>query len=95
MLYTLLQSPWQCDLDSLLLLLCEGDDLLLLQDGVTAALTGSQMLNKLIASPATVWVLEDDVVARGLAAQISSSFARLDYTGFVALTEKHQQHVAW
>jgi tRNA 2-thiouridine synthesizing protein B len=95
MLYTLLQSPWQCDLDSLLLLLQEGDDLLLLQDGVTAALANSQMLEKLASSPATLWVLEEDVVARGLVAQISTKVARLDYTGFVALTAKHQQQVAW
>lgn len=95
MLYTLLQSPWQCDLDSLLLLLQEGDDLLLLQDGVSAALAGSQMLIKLSASPATLWVLEEDVAARGLIEQISTKVARLDYTGFVAMTAKHPQQVAW
>ncbi|MFJ5161870.1 sulfurtransferase complex subunit TusB [Pantoea sp. NPDC088449] len=95
MLFTLLQSPWQCDIDSLLLLLQEGDDLLLLQDGVTAALAGSQMLVKLNATPAMLWVLEEDVVARGLVEQISTKVARLDYTGFVALTAKHQQQVAW
>jgi len=95
MLYTLFQSPWQCDLDSLLLLLQEGDDLLLLQDGVSAALAGSQMLIKLSASPATLWVLEEDVGARGLDEQISTNVARLDYTGFVAMTAKHPQQVAW
>ncbi len=95
MLYTLLQSPWQCDMESLLLLLQEGDDLLLLQDGVTAALEGSQMYIKLSASPATLWVLQEDVAARGLGAQISTKVARLDYTGFVAMTAKHQQQVAW
>lgn len=95
MLYTLLQSPWQCDLDSLLLLLNEGDDLLLLQDGVTAAIVNSQMLEKLSTSPATLWVLAEDVAARGLIEQISTKVARLDYTGFVALTAKHQQQVAW
>jgi tRNA 2-thiouridine synthesizing protein B len=95
MLYTLLHSPWQCDFDSLMLLLQEGDDLLLLQDGVTAALEGSQMLMKLSASSAKVWVLEEDVAARGLVEQISTKVARLDYTGFVALTVKHQQQVAW
>mgnify|MGYP004708898003 CR=1 FL=1 len=95
MLYTLLQSPWQCDIDSLLLLLQEGDDVLLLQDGVTAALEGSQMFIKLSASPASLWVLDADVVARGLVGQISTKVPTLDYTGFVALTIKHQQQVAW
>ncbi|KTR89104.1 sulfurtransferase complex subunit TusB [Pantoea dispersa] len=95
MLYTLLHSPWQCDFDSLLLLLQEGDDVLLLQDGVTAALAGSQKLQLLLASPATLWVLEEDVMARGLTAQISTNVSRLNYTGFVTLTTKHPQQVAW
>ncbi|WP_337026464.1 sulfurtransferase complex subunit TusB [Pantoea eucrina] len=95
MLYTLMNSPWQCDIETLLLLLRPEDDLLLLQDGVTGALQGSTMLARLSAAPATLWVLEEDVVARGLYAQISTSVARLDYTGFVALTIKHQQQVAW
>ena len=83
----------QCDFDSLLLLLQEGDDVLLLQDGVTAALAGSQKLQQLLASPATLWVLED-VMARGLTAQISTNVSRLNYTGFVTLTTKHPQQVA-
>ncbi|ORM62692.1 sulfurtransferase complex subunit TusB [Pantoea rodasii] len=95
MLYTLLQSPWQCDIESLLRLMQKGDDLLLLQDGVTAALEGSQMFITLSASPATLWVLQEDVIARGLVEQISTKVARLDYTGFVAMTAKHQQQVAW
>lgn len=95
MLYTLLHSPWQCDIDSLLLLLQTGDDLLLLQDGTIAAIEGSQMLTRLAASPATLWVLEEDVAARGLTAQISAKVQLLDYNGFVAMTVKHQQQIAW
>lgn len=95
MLFTLLHSPWQCDLNSLLLLVKQGDDLLLLQDGVTAALDGSEALQKLLVSPATLWVLEDDAAARGIAAQISTRVTMLDYTGFVNLTVKHQQQIAW
>ncbi|MBP2195440.1 sulfurtransferase complex subunit TusB [Pantoea cypripedii] len=95
MLYTLMHSPWQCDIDTLLMLLQKEDDLLLLQDGVTAALSGSTMLKKLLNSPATVSVLREDVVARGLTAQISTSLPCVDYTEFVALTAKHQQQIAW
>ncbi|PPS58962.1 sulfurtransferase complex subunit TusB [Pantoea sp. BRM17] len=72
-----LNSPWQCDIETLLLLLRPEDDLLLLQDGVTGALQGSTMLARLSAAPATLWVLEEDVVARGLSAQISSTFGVL------------------
>ena len=95
MLYTLMHSPWQCDIDTLLLLLEAQDDLLLLQDGVTAALLGSAMLEKLQNTPAKLWVLQEDVVARGLVAQISTSVTCVDYTEFVALTAKHQQQIAW
>lgn len=95
MLYMLLHSPWQCDIDSLVLLLQEGDDLLLLQDGVTAALKGSQILLQLSAAPANLWVLKEDVVARGLTAQISVKVPHLDYIGFVELTTKHEQQIAW
>ncbi|MDO6407938.1 sulfurtransferase complex subunit TusB [Pantoea phytobeneficialis] len=95
MLYTLMHSPWQCDIDTLLLLLEPQDDLLLLQDGVTAALLGSAMLEKLQNTPAKLWVLQEDVVARGLVEQISTSVTCVDYTEFVALTAKHQQQIAW
>lgn len=40
MLHTLSRSPWHCDIDALLSMLREGDDLLLIQDGVLAALEG-------------------------------------------------------
>ncbi|MBA2817576.1 sulfurtransferase complex subunit TusB [Candidatus Pantoea persica] len=95
MLHTLMHSPYYSDLDSLLQLLNEEDDLLLLQDGVLGALEGSQVLNRLLASPATLWVLTEDVTARGLSAQISTKVMPVDYTGFVTLTEKHQQQMTW
>lgn len=95
MLHTLMQSPWHCDLETLLLLTGPGDDLLLLQDGVLAAIDGSTALERLLASPAAVWVLKEDVEARGLIAQISTKIQPVDYTEFVALTAKHQQQMAW
>lgn len=95
MLHTLMHSPWYSDINSLLLLLTAEDDLLLLQDGVLGALEGSSALNRLLASPATLWVLTEDVTARGLAGQISAKVRPVDYTGFVTLTEKHQQQMTW
>lgn len=95
MLHTLMHSPWYSDLDTLLLLLAAEDDLLLLQDGVLGALEGSNALSRLLTSPATLWVLTEDVIARGLAGQISARIRPVDYTGFVALTEKHQQQMTW
>ncbi|VCZ46624.1 Protein TusB [Escherichia coli] len=44
MLHTLHRSPWLTDFAALLRLLSEGDELLLLQDGVTAAVDGNRYL---------------------------------------------------
>jgi len=95
MLHTLMHSPYFSDLDTLLMLLSAEDDLLLLQDGVLGALEGSSALSRLLASPATLWVLTEDAIARGLTGQISAKIKPVDYTGFVALTEKHRQQMTW
>ena len=47
MLHTLHRSPWLTDFAALLRLLSEGDELLLLQDGVTAAVDGNRYLEGL------------------------------------------------
>ncbi|MEZ3500983.1 sulfurtransferase complex subunit TusB [Pantoea sp. KPR_PJ] len=95
MLHTLMHSPTHSDMDSLLLLLTAEDDLLLMQDGVLGALEGSSALHQLLTSSAGLWVLTEDVTARGLAGQISTKVRPVDYTGFVTLTEKHQQQMTW
>jgi len=94
MLHTLRHSPWQCDITELIRMLQAGDDLLLIQDGVNAALEGGRYLETLLAAPITVYVLEEDIRARGLAAQISGSVVRVGYTDFVRLTVKHSAQMA-
>lgn len=95
MLHTLRHSPWQCDIAELLRMLQPGDDLLLIQDGVIAALEGGRYLESLLAAPITVYVLEEDIHARGLSAQISGSVVRVGYTDFVRLTVKHPSQMSW
>lgn len=95
MLHTLRHSPWQCDIAGLMRMLQAGDDLLLIQDGVNAALGGSRYLESLLSAPITVYVLEEDILARGLTAQISGSVVRVGYTDFVRLTVKHSAQMAW
>ena len=95
MLHTLMTSPYHCDFTLLLRMLQEGDDVLLLQDGVIAALAGSDRLAQLAAAPAGLYVLREDVEARGLTAQISTSATTISYTDFVALTVKHPQQMTW
>ncbi|QJT82954.1 sulfurtransferase complex subunit TusB [Kosakonia sp. MUSA4] len=95
MLHTLSHSPWQCDMASLLRMLRSGDDVLLLSDGVTAALEDSHYIALLLNAPITIHALNDDVQARGLGGQISSSVVRVSYTDFVSLTVKHAVQMHW
>lgn len=95
MLHTLMSSPFRCDLAAMLRLLADGDDVLLMQDGVIAALEGSKALEALLNAPISVFVLKEDVDARGLGAQISTRVTAVSYTDFVTLVVKHPQQMTW
>lgn len=51
MLHTLSVSPWHTDLAAMLRLVKDGDDLLLLSDGVIAAADGGRYLEILLSAP--------------------------------------------
>lgn len=95
MLHTLNHSPWQRDIRAPLRLVQPGDELLLLSDGVLAALQGGAFLDLLRSAPITLYALSEDIEARGLAAQISDSVIRVSYTDFVRLTAKHDVQYSW
>ena len=95
MLHTLSVSPWHADIAAMLRVMDHGDDLLLLSYGVTAAIAGGRFLEILQSAPITLYVLQDDVDARGLAGQIADSVGRVSYTDFVRLTVKHAGQLAW
>lgn len=95
MLHILTHSPFKCDFNALLRLLADGDDVLLIQDGVLAALEESRALESLLLAPISVYVLQDDVSARGLSAHISTRAVAVSYTDFVGLTVKHPQQMTW
>ena len=95
MLHTLHRSPWLTDFAALLRLFSEGDELLLLQDGVTAAVDGNRYLERLRNAPIKVYALNEDLIARGLTGQISNDIILIDYTDFVRLTVKHPSQMAW
>lgn len=58
MLHTLSTSPWHADMAAMLRLLKEGDDLLLLSDGVIAALAEGLFLEILQSAPISVYALQ-------------------------------------
>ncbi|CAO98216.1 sulfurtransferase complex subunit TusB [Erwinia tasmaniensis] len=95
MLHTLMTSPFRCDLSAILRLLAAGDDVLLLQDGVIAALDGSAPLEALLKAPINLYVLKEDLEARGLLAQISPRATVVGYTDFIQLAVRNPQQMAW
>ena len=95
MLHTLHRSAWLTDFSSLLRLIDKDDELLLLQDGVTAGVEGSRFLESLQNTPITVYALKEDIEARGLGGQISDSVVRVSYSDFVRLTVKHPSQMSW
>ncbi|MCT4703508.1 sulfurtransferase complex subunit TusB [Enterobacteriaceae bacterium H20N1] len=95
MLHILRQSPFNADLDTLLRCMNAGDDLLLLQDGVIAAIKGGRYLELLLEAPISISALQEDLEARGLAAQISSKIDTVSYNDFVRLTIKHERQMTW
>ncbi|MEB6337247.1 sulfurtransferase complex subunit TusB [Serratia rhizosphaerae] len=94
MLFTLSRSPAQCDLPTLLRQASPGDALLLLQDGVLAALAGAH-LDLLLAAPISLYALRNDLEARGLSGHISHKVTVIDYNHFVELTTMHRSQMAW
>ena len=95
MLHTLRHSPWQADIEGLLRMLGDGDELLLIQDGVFAAIDGGRFIEMLNNAPITVLALKDDIDARGLAGQISTKIDVVGYTDFVKLAIKHSTQMSW
>ncbi len=64
--------------------LTQDDAVILIEDGVYQALNTVNVLAK-------VYVLDEDVQARGIANKIPSTISSINYSGFVKLTEVHQR----
>ena len=56
MLHTLSVSPWHADIAAMLRLMEHGDDLVLLSDGVTAAIADGRFLEILQSAPITLYL---------------------------------------
>ncbi|MDQ7882502.1 sulfurtransferase complex subunit TusB [Atlantibacter hermannii] len=95
MLHTLTRSPWQMDFPAFMRSLSDGDDVLLLQDGVVVGIQGSSFLDLLQQAPISVHALNNDVIARGLSGQISTTVDRVSYNDFVRLAIKHPSQMNW
>ncbi|MGP1959229.1 MAG: sulfurtransferase complex subunit TusB [Arsenophonus sp. NC-CH8-MAG3] len=101
MLYTISTSPYYSDLDSLISLLTDQDEVLLLQDGVflghkiSSENKDNIFLKQLQDKGIHVFGLQNDIEARGLTSYMSSYIRQISYINFVQLTVKHPQYFAW
>ncbi|MCR8924290.1 sulfurtransferase complex subunit TusB [Dasania sp. GY-MA-18] len=74
----------------------QGDELLLIEDGVLALSSlKPQQLDKLNALGLQPYVLAADVAARGLSTRLLPPFQSCDDTGFVDLCVKHPKSISW
>jgi tRNA 2-thiouridine synthesizing protein B len=98
MLHTVNKSPFERNtLKSCLAYAKPGSAVLLIEDGVYAALAGtatSDMVQKAMAQ-VSVYALGPDVEARGVAKQVIDGVKVIDYAGFVDLVVDHPNTQAW
>jgi tRNA 2-thiouridine synthesizing protein B len=94
-LHTLNATPTSSACSDCLRLLREGDAVLLLGDGVYAALKNTAACSGLIGSNAELYVLQPDAAAAGILGRIDARFSVIGYDGFVALSERFPRQQAW
>ena len=93
-LHTLAASPTSAAFKNCLRLVAPGDAILLLGDGVYAALADSGPCALLAACGAEVFMLQADAAAAGVLA-LAGSVTSVDMDGFVALSERFPRQLAW
>ena len=99
MLHTVNKSPFERDsLDSCIRLAAKGGSVLLIEDGVYGAMSGTAKSDLVTAAmkDLTFYVLGPDVKARGLdEGRMIDGIKVVDYAGFVDLTTQHENVQAW
>ncbi len=93
-LHTLNASPGNSAFSDCLRVLAPGDALLLMGDGVYAAIADTDASAALQASGAGIYVLGPDAAAAGVNKLIEGA-TRVDINGFVELTERFPRQQAW
>lgn len=95
MLHTLMKSPFETNFSFFISMLKSSDDFLALQDGVLIALKNNIFLKSIVLSSAKLYIIKEDVYARGIHKHISTEFVPISYIHFVSLTLKHKKQMTW
>ena len=98
MLHIVNKSPFQTStLDTCLRMAQSGHALLLIEDAVYAATSGSAIEERMRQACGTVkvYALQPDLDARGVTAKLIDGVTLVDYGGFVDLVVEHPTSHAW
>ncbi len=99
MLHLINKSPFEKNsLDSCLRIAKSGSSVLLLEDGVYAAVANAAHADKLTSrlGDLSIYVLGPDVAARGLNdSPLIAGITVVDYEGFVDLVAEHDANQSW
>ena len=97
LLHTVNKSPFESNsFDICLGYAKEGSTVLLIEDGVYAATTGTSAADKIKnASGVTFAVLGPDLQARGLEGKLADGIKVVDYEGFVNLAAESDSVQSW
>ncbi|QCI27342.1 sulfurtransferase complex subunit TusB [Buchnera aphidicola] len=95
MLHILSNSPFKIDISVMFNMLSSQDGLIALQDGVLIALNNNFFISDLIKYSKNIYVLQEDVLIRGISDNISSKIKLINYCEFVTLTEKYNKFINW
>ena len=99
MLHTVNKSPFEKNsLDSCMRLAKAGSSVLLIEDGVVAAMKGTKHSKDVVDAMTNIsfYVLGPDLKARGLSENnIVDGIKVVDYSGFVDLATEHESVQAW
>ncbi|BAB13223.1 hypothetical protein [Buchnera aphidicola str. APS (Acyrthosiphon pisum)] len=90
-----MKSPFETNVSLVISMLKKSDDFLALQDGVLIALKDNIFLKSIIMSPVKLYLIKEDVYARGIRKNISREFILINYIHFVSLTLKHKKQMTW
>ena len=96
MLHIVNQSPFTRSCLADCLRVCDAQAaLILIEDGVYAALADSEWAQRMVEKTGKVYALDVDVAARGLTGKIATSIISVDYAGFVQLCCEHPTSHSW
>ena len=97
LLHTVNKSPFESNtFDTCLGYAKDGSTILLIEDGVYAATSGTSVAEKIKnASGVNFAVLGPDLQARGLESKLADGIKVVDYEGFVNLVAEHDSVQSW